>query len=416
MKIPPFKELNPPDKLGYWTNLKTGEKYGGQYISPLLIPNLKKVEAGFKKAMKNKRFLSGLEEQLVNHIGIVTPILRSRELENLAGGEKKIGKIFLKRTDLHHDSSHKPVSAFSSVYFAKHILKAKKIITETGASMNARAVASACAKLNLECEVHIGAVDAEKVSLNKDITELYGAKIIECHDSTKTLLPAMAAALRSWQSDPSAMYVVGSCCGPHPYPLMVRTFASIIGRIAKKQMQELTGKLPSTVFAVCGGGSNLSAISYPYYNEKTVDIFGIESAGKGISSGAHAATITGKAPIGILLGARSNVLMNKDGQINESHTEASGLDFSGTGPEICYMASTGKIKFQATTDKEAQETFLMMCRKTGILPAIEACYVIHAALKEIKRRKNSKENHLIHLCGSGESNVGRMLKYKRNNE
>ena len=376
MKIPPFKELNPPDSLGYWTNKKTGEKYGGQYISPLLIPNLKKVEAGFKKAMKNKKFLSDLEEQLINHIGIVTPILRSKELEDIAGGEKKIGKIFLKRTDLHHDSSHKPVSAFSSVYFAKHILKAKKIITETGASMNARAVASACAKLSLDCEVHIGALDAEKVSLNKDITELYGAKIIECHDSTKTLLPAMAAALRSWQSDPSAMYVVGSCCGPHPYPLMVRTFASIIGRIAKKQIRDLTGKLPSTVFAVCGGGSNLSAISYPYYNEKRVDIFGIESA----------------------------------------ETEASGLDFSGTGPEICYMASTGKIKFRATNDKEAQETFLMMCRKTGILPAIEACYVIHAALKEIKKRKNPRENHLIHLCGSGESNVGRMLRYKRDNE
>ena len=416
MRIPPFKELNAPDKLGYWTNQQTGEKYGGQYISPLLIPNLKKVEAGFKKAMKDKKFLAGLEEQLVNHIGIVTPILRSKELEDLVGGEKKIGKIFLKRTDLHHDSSHKPVSAFSSVYFAKHILKAKKIITETGASMNARAVASACAKLNLDCEVHIGAFDAEKVSLNKDITELYGAKIIECHDSTKTLLPAMAAALRSWQSDPSAMYVVGSCCGPHPYPLMVRTFASIIGRIAKKQMKDLTGRLPSTVFAVCGGGSNLSAISYPYYKEKKVEIFGIESAGKGIASGAHAATITGKAPIGILLGARSNVLMDSGGQINESHTEASGLDFSGTGPEICYMASIGKINFKATSDKEAQETFLMMCRKTGILPAIEACYVIHAALKEIKRRKNPKENHLIHLCGSGESNVGRMLRYKRNNE
>tara|TARA_B100000886_G_scaffold145216_1_gene98760 strand:+ start:800 stop:2050 length:1251 start_codon:yes stop_codon:yes gene_type:complete len=416
MKIPPFKELNAPDKLGYWTNEQTGEKYGGQYISPLLIPNLKKVEAGFKKAMKDKKFLTGLEEQLVNHVGIVTPILRSKELEDLVGGGKKIGKIFLKRTDLHHDSSHKPVSAFSSVYFAKHILKAKKIITETGASMNARAVASACAKLNLKCEVHIGALDAEKVSLNKDITELYGAKIVECHDSTKTLLPAMAAALRSWQSDPSAMYVVGSCCGPHPYPLMVRTFASIIGRIAKKQMKDLTGRLPSTVFAVCGGGSNLSAISYPYYKEKKVEIFGIESAGKGIASGAHAATITGKAPIGILLGARSNVLMDSGGQINESHTEASGLDFSGTGPEICYMASMGKINFKATSDKEAQETFLMMCRKTGILPAIEACYVIHAALKEIKRRKNPKENHLIHLCGSGESNVSRMLTYKRNNE
>lgn len=170
------------------------------------------------------------------------------------------------------------------------------------------------------------------------------------------------------------------------------------------------------MFAVCGGGSNLSAISYPYYKEKNVNIFGIESAGKGIASGAHAATITGRAPIGILLGARSNVLMNEDGQINESHTEASVLDFSGTGPEICYMASTGKISFRATTDKQAQETFLMMCRKTGILPAIEACYVIHAAIKEIKRRKNPRENHLIHLCGSGESNVGRMLKYKRDNE
>ena len=175
MRIPPFKELNAPDKLGYWTNEQTGEKYGGQYISPLLIPNLKKVETGFKKAMKNKKFLADLEEQLINHIGIVTPILRSKELEEIAGGEKKVGKIFLKRTDLHHDSSHKPVSAFSSVFFAKHILKAKKIITETGASMNARAVASACAKLNLSCEVHIGALDAEKVSLNKDITLLLSA-------------------------------------------------------------------------------------------------------------------------------------------------------------------------------------------------------------------------------------------------
>ena len=155
------------------------------------------------------------------------------------------------------------------MYFVKHILKAKKIITETGASMNARAVASACAKLGLECEVHIGAVDSEKVSLNKDYLNYMEQKIIECHDSTKTLLPAMAAALRS-KNDPTAMYVVGSVCGPHPYPLMVRTFASIVGRITKIQMKNLTGRLPSTVFAVCGGGSNLNMISYPYYREKSV--------------------------------------------------------------------------------------------------------------------------------------------------
>ena len=178
MKIPPFRELNAPDSLGYWTNKKTGEKYGGQYISPLLIPNLKKVEIGFKKAMKDKKFLSNLEEQLINHIGIITPILRSKELENIAGGEKKIGKIFLKRTDLHTNHSHKPISAYSCCKLAKY-LGFKKILTETGAFQNGRAVASACAALKLDLDIFVGAKDAKKLAINKDISALQGANIIE---------------------------------------------------------------------------------------------------------------------------------------------------------------------------------------------------------------------------------------------
>ena len=412
--IPPFVETNAPDEFGYWTDIKTNEKYGGQYISPLLLPNLKKVEEGFKKAMKDQQFLNKLHQDLLDYVGVNTPILYSKELTKEAGGLGKVGKIFLKRTDLHSDASHKPVNAYSSVSLAKH-LGYKKVITETGASMNARAVAAAASKLGLEAEVHIGAVDAKKVSLNKDITELYGANIIVVHDSTATLLPAMASALRAWQNDPSAMYVVGSVAGPHPYPLMVRTFASVIGRIARKQFIDKTGKLPDTIWSVCGGGSNLLGMSYAFLEDST-EIFAIESAGKGIETGKHAATITSGAPTAILLGARASALMNSDGQISESETEASGLDFSGVGPEVTYLAKTGKIKFRATTDFNAQKTFQMLTRKAGLLCAIEPCYMIHAALEEIKKRKDPSQTHLLHLCGSGEPNVARQLQFKKENE
>jgi len=413
MKIPPFKEITPP-KNGYWINPKTKETYGGQYISPLLIPNLQKVEKCFEKAIKDKKFMRELEEKLLTFIGVNTPLLRSKELEEIAGGQKKVGKIYLKRTDLHHDSSHKPVNSFSSCYMAKHIFKAKKIICETGASMHSRSVAAACAMLEMDCEVHIGAVDAEKVSLNKDISELYGAKIVVVHESTKSLLPAMASALRSWQSNPDAMYVVGSVAGPSPYPRMVRTWASVIGRIAKQQFKQITGKVPSTLFCVCGGGSNLMSMAYPLLKDKT-EIFAVESAGEGIPTGRHGATILGGSKMGILLGFKSKVVM-KSAQIAESLTEASGLDFAAVGPEVAYLHDIRRIKFRSTTDMEAKKTFLMCCEKLGIVPAIEACYVINAALKEIKKRKNPRENHLIHLCGSGESNVNRMIKFKRENE
>ena len=411
MKIPPFKEINPPDKFGYWTNKKTGEKFGGQYISSLLVPNLKRVEDGFFKAMKDKKFLKELEEDLNTFIGVQTPIHFSKTLTELAGGEKKIGKIYLKRTDLHTNHSHKPISAYACCKLAKY-LGFKKILTETGAFQNGRAVASACASLGLKLDIYVGANDAKKLAINKDISALHGARIIEVHDSTKSLLPAMAAALRAFQSEPDSMYVVGSVAGPMPYPLMVRTFASVIGRITKKQFKNLVGKDPSTLFAVCGGGSNFSAIAYPYYKSKKPDLYAVESAGDGIKTGRHGSTIGGGGKMGILLGMQSKVLLNGE-NVAESFTAASGLDFRSIGPEVAYMHSIGRVKFLTTTDLQAKKTFMMMARKHGLICAIEACYVIFAAIKEIRKRKNPRENHLIHLCGSGEPNVAQMMDFMK---
>ena len=414
MKIPPFKEINPPTKDGFWINKKTKERYGGQYISPLLVPNLKRVEEGFFKAIKDKKFMKELNEELLSFIGVNTPIHFSPELTKLAGGEKKVGRIYLKRTDLHTNHSHKPVSAYSCCKLAKY-LGFKKVLTETGAFQNGRAVASACSALGLDLDIYVGANDAKKLAINKDISALHGANIIEVHDSTKSLLPAMAAALRAFQSEPDSMYVVGSCAGPRPYPLMVRTFASVIGRITKKQFKDLTSKDPSTIFAVVGGGSNFSAIAYPYYNSKNTKLYGVESAGLGIKTGKHGATIVGGGKMGILLGMQSKVLLDGE-NIAKSFTAASGLDFASQGPEVAYMHSIGKIKFLATKDIDAKKTFMMMARKIGLICAIEACYVIHAAIKEIRKIGKPKQNHLIHLCGSGEPNVAQMMEFMEKNK
>ncbi len=414
MKIPPFKEINPPTKDGYWINKKTKERFGGQYISPLLVPNLKRVEKGFFKAIKDKKFMTELNEELLSFIGVNTPVHFSPELTKLAGGEKKIGKIYLKRTDLHTNHSHKPVSAYSSCKLAKY-LGFKKILTETGAFQNGRAVASACAALGLDLDIYVGAKDAKKLAINKDISALHGANIIEVHDSTKSLLPAMAAALRAFQSEPDSMYVVGSCAGPMPYPLLVRTFASVIGRITKKQFKNLVGKDPSTIFCVCGGGSNMLSIQYPYLKTKNTKLYAVESAGKGLKTKKHGATISGGGKMGILLGMQSKVLLAGE-NIAESFTEASGLDFSSIGPEVAYLQSIGRIKFLTATDLEAKKTFMMMARKVGLICAIEACYVIHAAIKEIRKIGKPKQNHLIHLCGAGEPNVAQMMEHMKKNK
>ena len=412
MKIEPFKEINPPNDKGYWINKKTGMSYGGQYASPVLLENLKKLEAGFKKAMSDKSFTDSLEYDNIFYLGLPTPIQYSKELTEFAGGEGKVGKIFLKRTDLTSGGSHKPVNALGSVKLAKY-LGYKRIYTETGAAQNSRAVAAACAKESIECIVFIGEKDFQRVNLNATVTSLFGAKIIRVTDGNATLLPAMAAALRAWSGDPESLYVVGSVCGPHPYPLIVRTFQSVVGRAAKQQMIEMTGRPADVCWAVVGGGSNCMALHYAHITEKT-ELWGVESAGSGIESGKHAATISsGKSKVAIMLGQKANALVDENYQILESHSCAAGLDFSGTGPEISYLHSIGRLKFaEPILDKEAIDMYHTLCTVTGTLPAIEFCFCCAAAIKEIRKRKNPNENHLLHYCGRGESNAEEMLKLK----
>ena len=412
MKIEPFKEINPPNEKGYWIDKKSGETFGGAYCSPVLEKNLKKLEAGFKRAMSDNSFLESLEQDNRFYLGLPTPVQYSKELTEVAGGEGKVGKIFLKRTDLTSGGSHKPINALASVKLAKY-LGYKRIYTETGAAQNSRAVAAACAKENMECTVFIGEKDFQRVNLNATVTSLFGAKIIRVTDGNATLLPAMAAALRAWSGDPESLYVVGSVCGPHPYPLMVRTFQSVVGRSAKQQMIEMTGRPADVAWAVVGGGSNCLALHYAHIPEKT-ELYGVESAGDGIETGKHAATISsGKSKVAIMLGARANALVDKNYQILESHSVAAGLDFSGTGPEISYLHKIGRLKFaEPVTDNDAIDMYHLICEKTGTLPAIEFCFCASAAIKEIRKRKNPKENHLLHYCGRGESNAVEMLKQK----
>jgi len=412
MKIESFKEINSPNEQGYWINKKTNQSFGGQYASPVLLENLKKLEVGFKKAMSDKSFMASLDHDNASYLGLPTPVQFSPELTALAGNKGEVGKIYLKRTDLTSGGSHKPVNALGSVKLAKY-LGYKRIYTETGAAQNSRAVAAACAKEGLECIVYIGEKDFKRVNLNATVTSLFGAKIIRVTDGNATLLPAMAAALRAWSGDPESLYVVGSVCGPHPYPLIVRTFQSVIGRAAKQQMIELTGRVADTAWAVVGGGSNCLALHYPHIPEKT-ELWGVESAGHGIETGKHAATISsGKSKVAIMLGQKANALVDENFQVLESHSAAAGLDFSGTGPEISYLHSIGRLKFAPpVTDKEAIEMYHKISTTTGILPALEFCFCAFAAIKEIRKRKNPNENHLLHFCGRGESNAVDMLKLK----
>ena len=415
MKIPPFKEINPPNDKGYWINKKTNQSFGGQYASPVLLENLKKLEVGFKKAMSDKSFIDDLEHDNAYYLGLPTPVQYSKELTELAGGEGKVGKIYLKRTDLTSGGSHKPVNALGSVKLAKY-LGYKRIYTETGAAQNSRAVAAACAKENMDLVVFIGEKDYQRVNLNATVTELFfnsNSKIIRVTDGNATLLPAMAAALRAWSGDPESLYVVGSVCGPHPYPLIVRTFQSVIGRAAKQQMIELTGRPADACWAVVGGGSNCMALMYDHIPEKC-QLYGVESSGSGIASGKHAATISsGKSKVAIMLGQKANTLVDENFQVLESHSAAAGLDFSGTGPEISYLHSIGRLKFAPpVTDKDAIEMYHIISTTTGVLPALEFCYCCSAAVKEIRKRQNPNENHLLHFCGRGESNAVEMLKNK----
>ncbi len=377
---------------------KFGE-FGGRFVPELLMPALLELESAYKKAIEDPLFKDELQHYLTNYVGRETALYEAKNLSHQVGGTK----IFLKREDLNHTGAHKINNSIGQALLAKRMGK-KKIVAETGAGQHGVATATVCALLDLECIVFMGEVDVKRQALNVFRMELLGAKVESVSQGSGTLKDAVNEALRYWVANvEDTHYILGSVVGPHPFPKIVRDFQSVIGNEAKAQLREMTDKLPDHVVASVGGGSNAMGIFYPFINDESVKLHGIEAGGAGIESNQHAATLTaGKT--GILHGTMTQLLQSEDGQIQEAFSISAGLDYPGVGPEHSHLANINRATYGSITDEEALEAFQLLSRTEGIIPALESA---HAIAYAIKLAKSCSENDiiLISLSGRGDKDV-----------
>ena len=372
------------------------------------MPLILQVEDAYKKAKKSPKFLIDLEKLQKDYVGRPSPLFFAERLTEFYGG----AKIYLKRDELNHTGAHKINNVLGQALLAKQMGK-KKIIAETGAGQHGVAT-TVCALFNLDCEVFMGAEDIRRQKPNVNRMRLLGAKIHEVKSGTATLKDAMNEALRYWVANPEThFYIIGTVAGPHPYPEMVRDFQSIIGIEAKKQIIEKEGKLPDTLIACIGGGSNALGLFYPFLDDK-VEIFGVEAAGFGIKTKFHAASLNGGKP-GILHGNRTYLLQTKDGQIKDAHSISAGLDYPGIGPEHSWLHEVGRVKYVSATDNEAIEQFLICSRLEGIIPALEPSHALAYANKIVPKMKK-KQIVIINMCGRGDKDLDAVIPMLQKNK
>ena len=377
-------------------------RYGGSFLPKHLQKAIDEVYAGYLTIAKSAKFINELRDIRKNYQGRPTPIYHCQNLSNYLG---KV-QIYLKREDLNHGGAHKLNNAMGQALLAKYLGK-KKLIAETGAGSHGSAVAMAAAYFGLECDIYMGQVDIEKQFQNVNRIKVLGANVIPVTKGTATLKEAVDAAFEGWAKEyKTAFYVIGSCVGPHPYPLMVRDFQEIIGREAKEQFKELTGELPDIVTACVGGGSNAIGM-FEAFLEEPVNIVGVEALGSGLEVGKNAATMTiGKEMV--LHGFNSLVIQNKEGKVADAYSIASGLDYPGVGPEHAFLHEIGRVKYEAISDDEAAEAFFLLSRLEGIIPAIESS---HALAYAIKCARNMKYGSiLVNLSGRGDKDMDYMLE------
>ncbi|MFC1501718.1 tryptophan synthase subunit beta [Elusimicrobiota bacterium] len=359
--------------------------YGGQFIPETLVAPVKELEKEFFKAWKDKKFHKELDYYLTNYAGRPSNLYFAEKLTKKFGG----AKIYLKREDLCHTGSHKINNTLGQVLLAKRLNK-KRVIAETGAGQHGVATATAAALFGLKCEVYMGEEDIRRQELNVFRMELMGAKVIPVKSGSQTLKDAINEALRDWVTNVrDTFYVIGSVMGPHPYPIMVRQFQSVIGKETKKQILKLESKLPDYLLACVGGGSNAMGLFAPFYNDKKVKFIGLEAAG--------AATAV-KGEKGIFHGMKTYILQDKDGQISPTHSISAGLDYPGIGPEHSYFKDSGKAKYLTITDKEALQAFKVLSETEGIMPALESS---HALAYLPKLAPKLKKSNIIVVCLSG---------------
>ena len=378
-------------------NGRFGE-FGGRFVAETLMPLILNVEESYEKAIKDKSFLSELNLLRKDYIGRPSPLYFAKRLTEYFKG----AKIYFKRDELNHTGAHKINNVIGQILLAKKMGK-NKIIAETGAGQHGVATATACALFGYECEVFMGASDIERQKPNVQRMHLLGAKIHSVTSGKGTLKDAMNDALRYWVSNANThFYIIGTVAGPHPYPKMVRDFQSIIGEETKKQILEKEGKLPNALIACIGGGSNAIGLFHPFLDDKDVELFGVEAAGKGLNSGEHASSIN-KGKVGILHGNKTYLLQNKFGQIEDAHSISAGLDYPGIGPEHSWLNDIGRVKYLTATDKDSLKAFQLCSKLEGIIPALEPSHALHVTGVLAKKRKG--QVLVMNMCGRGDKDL-----------
>jgi len=390
-------------KIGIPKDGRFGE-FGGKYIPETLAPAIEELEKNYFKIRNDKNFKKELGKLLIDYAGRPTPIYFARNLTKITGG----AKIYLKREDLLHGGAHKINNTLGQALLAKRMGK-KRIIAETGAGQHGVATAMACASLGLKAEIYMGYVDTLRQKQNVFRMELLGAKVHAVKSGSKTLKDAINEAMRDWITNvDSTYYLLGSAVGPHPYPLMVRDFQTVIGTEIKKQMK----KIPNVVIACVGGGSNAIGTFYPLI-DTDAKIIGIEAGGKGIRTKLHSAPLTaGKK--GVLHGMMTYLMQDKDGQISETHSISAGLDYPGVGPEHAYLKDKNRVEYRAVTDDEVIDAFLILTRTEGIIPALESAHAIAHAIKISKKMKKT-ESIVVTLSGRGDKDIDIVKEYLAKN-
>lgn len=377
-------------------------EFGGQYVPQELKEKLNEIEEEFEKAKNDDNFKKEYLYYLNQYVGRPSPLYFAKNLSDYSKG----AKIYLKREDLNHTESHKINNALGQILLAKRMNKTH-IIAETGAGSHGTAVATVCSLFNMKCSIFMGKEDIKRQMPNVERMKILGAEVIEVKEGKGTLKEAVDAAFNYLLENQDVFYLVGSCVGPSPYPEMVKYFQKIIGEEAKEQILNQEGKLPKAIVACIGGGSNSIGLFTDFIKEKDVDIYGVEAAGKGLNTNQHASAIYNNK-IGVLHGMKTYIMQDENGDIREAYSISAGLDYPGIGPEHAYLKSIGRVKYDSITDKEAIESFKLLCRLEGIIPALESSHAIAYAVK-IAKNYSKDDSIIVNLSGRGDKDLSTIL-------
>ena len=379
--------------------------YGGRYVAETLMPVILEVEKAYREAKNEESFNNELTYFLKHYVGRPSPLYYAKRLSESLGG----AKIYFKREDLNHTGAHKINNCIGQILLARQMGKSR-IIAETGAGMHGVATATVCALFDLPCTIYMGSSDIERQSPNVSRMELLGATIVPVTSGSATLKDAMNEALRDWVTNVrETYYLIGTVAGPHPFPEMVRDFQAVIGLEVREQIKELEGRLPDTLVACIGGGSNAMGLFHPFLDENQINIIAVEASGSGIDTGLHAASLTAGEP-GILHGNRTYLLQDDHGQVAEAHSISAGLDYPGVGPEHAWLKDSGRVEYVSVTDSEALEAFKLTSSLEGIIPALEPAHAV-AHVQKIAGGLSPEHLLVLNMCGRGDKDMDTVSKF-----